>query len=175
MRLLATLALAAAAALAAPAYAHKAHVHGVMNLNLAIDGPVLSVELVTPQDSLVGHERRARPGAETTAAGVALALLREAPRWLQPDAAAGCSAGPVTIVPGKLEGPVPAGEKDSGHADVEARVEWRCQAPAALKGVDVLLFDAFRRAERIEVQVAGGSGPAKQTLRRGQRRVALAR
>ncbi|MEY3294959.1 MAG: hypothetical protein RLZZ451_1007, partial [Pseudomonadota bacterium] len=37
------------------------------------------------------------------------------------------------------------------------------------------LFDAFRRAERIEVQVAGGSGPAKQTLRRGQRRVALAR
>jgi hypothetical protein len=175
MRFPATLALAAASALAAPAQAHKAHVHGVMNLNLAIDGPVLTVELVTPQDSLVGHERRPRPGAETTAAGAALALLREAPRWLQPDAAAGCSAGSVTIVPGKLEGAAPAGEKDTGHADVEARVEWRCRAPAALRGADVLLFDAFRRAERIEVQVVGGSGPAKQTLRRGQGRVALAR
>ncbi|MCE2907383.1 MAG: DUF2796 domain-containing protein [Burkholderiaceae bacterium] len=175
MRSLATLTLAAAAALTAPAHAHKAHVHGVMNLNLAIDGPVLVVELVTPQDSLVGHERRPRPGAETTAAAAALALLREAPRWLQPDAAAGCSAGAVTIAPGKLEGPAPPGEKEGGHADVEARVEWRCQAPAALKGVDVLLFDAFRRAERIEVQVAGGSRPAKQTLRRGQRRVGLAR
>ncbi|MCZ8109460.1 MAG: DUF2796 domain-containing protein [Betaproteobacteria bacterium] len=175
MRSLATLTLAAAAALTTPAHAHKAHVHGVMNLNLAIDGPVLVVELVTPQDSLVGHERRPRPGAETTAAAAALALLREAPRWLQPDAVAGCSAGAVTIAPGKLEGPAPPGEKEGGHADVEARVEWRCQAPAALKGVDVLLFDAFRRAERIEVQVAGGSGPAKQTLRRGQRRVGLAR
>ena len=71
MRSLATLTLAAAAALTTPAHAHKAHVHGVMNLNLAIDGPVLVVELVTPQDSLVGHERRPRPGAETTAAAAA--------------------------------------------------------------------------------------------------------
>lgn len=175
MRHLLILALATAATLAEPAHAHKAHVHGVMNLNLAIEGPVLAVELLTPQDGLVGHERRPRPGAEAAAAAAALALLREAPRWLQPDAAARCSAGAVTIVPGKLEGVAPAGANDTGHADVEARVEWRCQSPAALKGVDVLLFDAFGRAERIEVQVAGGSGPAKQTLRRGQRRVALAR
>jgi hypothetical protein len=44
-----------------------------------------------------------------------------------------------------------------------------------LKGVDVLLFDSFARTERINVQVAGGSGPAKQTLRKNNRRVALAR
>ncbi len=175
MRIVPALAIVALVITTGPATAHKAHVHGVMNLNLAIDGAVLAVELVTPQDSLVGHERRPRPGAETTAAAAALALLREAPRWLQPDAAAGCSAGTVTIVPGKLEGAAQPGENDTGHADVEARVEWRCQAPAALKGVQLLLFDAFRRTERIEVQVAGGSGPARQTLRKGQRRVVLAR
>jgi hypothetical protein len=175
LRPLPALAWLALTVAAAPAAAHKAHVHGVMALNVAIDGPVLAVELVTPQDSLVGHERRPRPGAETTAAAAALALLRDAPRWLRPDAAAGCSAGPVEVMPGKLEGAATPGEKSDGHADVEARVEWRCQTPAALKGVDVLLFDAFRRTERIEVQLAGGSGPAKQTLRKGNRRIVTAR
>ncbi len=169
---LGTLALATAAL---PARAGKAHVHGVMALNVVLEGPVLSVQLVSPQDSLVGHERRPRPGAETTAAGAALALLREAPRWLKPDAAAGCTAGPVTLQPGKLEGAPKPGEKDGGHADVEASVEWRCQTPAALKGVDVLLFDAFARVDRVDVQVAGAGGPAKQVLRKKSPRVVLAR
>jgi hypothetical protein len=44
-----------------------------------------------------------------------------------------------------------------------------------MQGVDLLLFEAFLRTERIEVQVAGGSGPARQTLRKGQRRVVLSR
>lgn len=160
---------------ATPALAHKAHVHGVMALNLVIDGPTLSVQLTTPQDSLVGHERRPRPGAETTAAAAALALLRDAPRWLRPDAAAGCSAGPVDVMPGRLEGAAKPGETDGGHADVEASVAWRCTDIGALRGVDVLLFEHFSRTERIEVQVAGGSGPAKQTLRPRRARVLLVR
>lgn len=175
MRLVSTLTAFAALSLPLAATAGKAHVHGVMALNIALDGAVLSVQLDTPQDSLVGHERRPKPGAETTAAAAALALLRDAPRWLKPDAAAGCTAGTVTLAPGKLEGAPKPGEKDTGHADVEASVEWRCQTPAALKGVDVLLFDAFSRVERINVQVAGGTGPAKQTLRKGSPRVVLAR
>lgn len=160
---------------ATPALAHKAHVHGVMAMNLVIDGPTLSVQLTTPQDSLVGHERRPRPGAETTAAAAALALLRAAPRWLRPDAAAGCTAGPVDVMPGRLEGAAKPGEADGGHADVEASVSWRCTDIAALRGVDVLLFESFARTERIEVQVAGGNGPAKQTLRPKRARVLLVR
>jgi hypothetical protein len=169
--------LAALLALALPTSvaAGKAHVHGVMSLNIALDGTLLSVQLDTPQESLVGHERRPRAGAEATAAAAALALLRDAPRWLRPDAAAGCTPGAVTVAPGKLEGARQPGEKDSGHADVAVSVEWRCQTPAALKGVDVLLFEAFTRTERINVQVAGGTGPAKQTLRKNNRRVVLAR
>ncbi len=175
MRTVSTLATIVALSLPLAAHAGKAHVHGVMALNIALDGAVLSGQLDTPQDSLVGHERRPKPGNEATAAAAALALLRDAPRWLKPDAAAGCTAGTVTVAPGKLEGEPKPGEKDTGHADVEASVEWRCQTPAALKGVDVLLFDAFSRVERINVQVAGGSGPAKQTLRKTTRRVVLAR
>ena len=159
----------------APALAHKAHVHGVMTLNVVIEGPVLAVQLETPQDSLVGHERRPRPGAEAAAAAAALAVLRDATRWLRPDAGAGCTAGPVELEPGRLEGAPVAGEADGGHADVAARVEWRCRDLGALRGLDVLLFQQFARTERIEVQVAGGSGPARQTLRKARPRVALVR
>jgi len=160
---------------AAPALAHKAHVHGVMALNLVIEGPVLAVQLETPQDSLVGHERRPRPGAEAAAAAAALATLRDAGRWLRPDPAAGCTAGPVELEPGRLEGAPAAGESDSGHADVAARVEWRCRDMGALRGLDVLLFQHFARTERIEVQVAGASGPARQMLRKTRPRVVLVR
>jgi hypothetical protein len=165
-----------AALAATPALAGKAHVHGVMTLNIAVDGPVLSLQLVSPQDNLVGHERRPRPGVETTAAAAVLSLLRDVPRWVRPDVTAGCTPGAVTLLPGKLEGPAKPGEKDSGHADVEVAVEWRCQNPAALKGVDLSLFDAFARLERVDVQVAGGRAGAKQTLRKKDpQRVVLAR
>jgi Protein of unknown function (DUF2796) len=161
--------------LATSAHAGKAHVHGVMSLDIAMDEPVLLLQLRSPQDSLVGHERRPKPGAEAAAAAAALAVLREAPRWLKPDAAAGCTAGAVSLEPGKLAGAAAPGEKDSGHADIEALVEWRCQAPGALKGIDLLLFSAFPRVQRIDVQVAGGTGPAKQSLRKNNPRVLLAR
>jgi hypothetical protein len=160
----------------APAFASKPHVHGVMNLNIAVDGPVLKVLLESPQDNLVGHERRPKPGSETTAAAAVLALLRDLPRWIKPDAAAACAAGAVQLEPGRLEGAAKPGEKDSGHADVELSVEWRCQTPAALKGVDLMLLEAFPRAKRIEVQVVGGTGPAKRTLRKNDpQRIVLAR
>jgi hypothetical protein len=78
-------------------------------------------------------------------------------------------------MPGRLEGAAKPGETDGGHADVEASVAWRCTDIGALRGVDVLLFEHFSRTERIEVQVAGGSGPAKQTLRPRRARVLLVR
>lgn len=165
-----------AALAATSALAGKAHVHGVMTLDIAVDGPVLSLQLVSPQDNLVGHERRPRPGAETTAAAAVLSLLRDVPRWARPDAAAGCAPGAVTLVPGQLEGPARPGEQDGGHADVEVAVEWRCQNPAALRGVDLGLFEAFARLERVNVQVAGGRAGARQTLRKKDpQRVVLAR
>jgi hypothetical protein len=140
----------------APAWGHgKAHVHGVMSLDIAIEGSTVAVMLRSPQDNLVGPER----------------VLRDGMRWLQPDAAAQCSAGPVQLSPGRLEG----ASARSEHADVEAQLEWRCAMPSALKGIEVRLLQAFPRTERIEVQVAGGQAEARQQLRRKNTRVRLVR
>ncbi len=166
------LALAATVAAVGTAQAHGSkHVHGEMALDVALDGTVLQVQLKAPLDSLVGFERRPRSEAEKRAAAAALATLRDPARWLQPDAAAGCAPGAVELDAGPLEGDAATG----GHADVELTVQWRCTQPAALAGLGVGLFEAFPRTRRIEVQVAGGSGPAKQTLRPAAARVRFTR
>jgi len=162
--------------LASPAQAGRAHVHGVMHLDIALDGPLLQVELRAPQDSLVGHERAPRTAAERQAAAAALAVLRDAPSWLRPDPAAGCVAGPVALQPGRLEPAAATAPGAAGdHVDVAATVQWQCATPAALRGADVLLLARFARTERIDVQLAGASGPAHQTLRRASARVRLQR
>jgi len=160
--------LALALGLAAPlAQAHgKKHVHGEMALDVAVDGPTLQLQLTAPLDTLVGFERRPRNDAERAAAAAALATLRNPAAWMTPDAAASCTPGELTLEPGPLEGEAKPGEQ-AGHADVELSVTWRCSQPAALKGVALKLFEAFPRTKRIEVQVAGGQGPAKQVLRKG--------
>ena len=47
--------------------------------------------------------------------------------------------------------------------------------PDALRTLDVGLFDAYKRIQRIDVQVAGPKGQAKVTLKRPARKVQLVR
>jgi len=77
--------------LAAPAaYAGKAHTHGVAQLKLSVEAAQLNLAFELPLDTLVGFERAPRTPAETEAARVALARLREATALVKPDAAAKC-------------------------------------------------------------------------------------
>jgi hypothetical protein len=157
--------------LATSVHAGKAHVHGVMSLDVVLDAGVLTLELSAPQDSLLGHERRPRTEAERQAAAAALARLRDVADWFRPDAAAGCVAGAVSLVAEHLR---PAAAEPSGkgsHADVTLSAQWRCASPEALQGVDIHLFQRFARTTRIDVQLVGAPGPARQVLRPGVARL----
>lgn len=61
------------------------------------------------------------------------------------------------------------------HADLDASYEFTCAKPGELRTLDVGLFDAYKRTQRIDVQVAGPKGQVKVTLRRPERRVQLVR
>ena len=65
--------------------------------------------------------------------------------------------------------------KADEHADLDASIDFSCAVPGQLKALDLGLFDAFPRINRIDVQVAGASGQLKQTLRRPARTVRLTR
>ncbi len=151
---------------------HGAHVHGVVQVNVAVQGHKLSVELEMPLNSLVGFEHRPRTETQRQAAQAAVQQVKQAAAWLKPDNAAQCTLSSSEVQAQALE-PAKPGAAEQTHADLEARFEFSCAAPDRLAGLDVLLFDRFGRVQQLQVQVAGAKTQSQQTLRRPATRVRL--
>lgn len=166
-------ALPVALAFALPAWAGKAHEHGVARLDVAVDGNTLTIALDTPLDSLLGFERAPRSEAEKRAAEKAVATLRAADALFAIDPAARCTSSSVTLesAPLKLGAATPS--KDDGHGDLEGEFVFRCEAVPAF--VDAGLFKAFPRMSRLDVQVATPKVQRRQVLKRPAQRIDLPR
>ena len=171
---IASVLLAVVAALPLRAAAQRAHDHGQLRLSIAVDGEQLSIALEAPLDSLVGFERAPRTDAERRSAATALARLRDATSLFLPDAGARCTAQPVDLDAGLLA-PGAVAKPGLEHADLEANYSFRCAQPARLGTLQTTLLDAFPRAGRIDVQVAGPRGQRKATLQRPARTIELNR
>lgn len=157
--------------------ADKAHEHGVLKLDVAIDGNKLSIEMEAPLDNLLGFERAPRTDAERKAATDVLARLRSPDKGTPlfvPDAAAQCTLGKAEVEAPVLEPGAKPAAKDE-HADLDASYEFTCAKPDELRTLEIGLFDAYKRTQRIDVQVAGPKGQAKVTLKRPARKVQLVR
>ena len=157
--------------------AGKLHEHGALKLDVAIDGNKLTIEMEAPLDNLLGFERAPRTDAERRAAADVLARLRSPDKGTPlfvPDAAAQCALGKAEVQAPVLEPGAKPAAKDE-HADLDASYEFTCAKPDALRTLEVGLFDAYKRTQRIDVQVAGPKGQAKVTLERPARKVQLVR
>lgn len=173
-RLAAGLALALAVC-GGTAWAGKAHEHGVVKLDVALDGNKLTVAMEIPLDNLLGFERAPRTDAERKAAADVLARLRSPSQGkplLAVDAAAQCSLSKAEVQAPVLE---PGAKAGDGHADVDADYEFSCAKPAELRSLTIGLFDAYKRIQRIDAQVAGAKGQSKATLKRPANSVPLQR
>jgi len=152
-----------------------AHVHGLMHLDIAVDKQLLTVQLESPLDSLLGFERRPRTPAERQAADALGRQMNEGAALFKPDAAAQCTLTKARIESAVLQpSAAPAGKEDE-HADLDASYEFSCALPDKLTSVEIGLFDAFKRLQKIEVQVAGAKLQSKQTLQRPDKVVKLTR
>ena len=163
--------LALAAAL--PAWAGKAHEHGVARLDLALEGTTLTIALATPLDGLLGFERAPRSAAEKRAAEKAVATLRAADTLFVIDPAAGCALASVALESAPLKLGRATAAKDDGHGDLEGEFVFRCRSAPAF--IDAGLFNAFPRMSRIDVQLAAPQGQRKLVLKRPAQRIALPR
>ena len=160
-----------------------AHVHGLMHLDIAVDKQILTVQMESPLDSLLGFERRPRTQAERQAADALLKQMGDAATLFKPDAAAQCVPTKASIESAALQSTPPSVDKEAGkeagkeseHADLDASYEFSCAHPDKLTMVEVGLFDAFKRLQKIEVQVAGAKSQSKQTLQRPDKVVRLTR
>jgi Protein of unknown function (DUF2796) len=163
-------------AFSGPATAAKPHEHGIAQIDIAVEAGRVRVMLDMPLEVLLGFERAPRDDAERQRADAAVAQLRNAASLFTPDPAARCTVGPVELKAPVLGlGPAAAPAPKSDHADLEASFEFICQDGFKAGFVEVGLFQAFPRLQRIDVQAVTRKGQMKATLRRPASRVTLAR
>ena len=160
-----------ARALALAAQAAAPHEHGVARLDLAVEPTRVTLFLEMPLDSLLGFERAPRDDAERKRADEARARLRDAAALFAIDPAARCTPAKVELNAPALGG---AAARDE-HADLEASYEFICKDATRVGFVEVGLFDAFGRLQRLDVQAATRKGQMRLTLKRPASRIALVR
>jgi hypothetical protein len=152
---------------AAQAHGDK-HEHGVVHLDVAIEGDTLAIQLESPLDSVLGFERQPRTPAERQSVDRMLATLRGGGVLFTPDARGQCRFEDAQLDSGLIAGspPASAAAAKSEHLDVDVSYRFRCASAAELTTLSHQLFALFPRIQRIDAQVATPKGQSRQVLKR---------
>ena len=142
----------------------RKHVHGAVTVNIALEGPTLSVELEAPADNVVGFEKSPRTEAERKAIADANAWLASGRDITWVPGNAGCRLLSVDFVPPKF---------GSGHADYRARIAYRCANPSALDWVELRALNRLRELEQVEVNLLTATVQRQTELPAGTVRISL--
>ena len=174
-----TIALCACGILGAGSAEHAAHVHGEARLDVAQEGAMLSLQLESPLDNLLGFEHAPKNAAEEDQAKRMSAKLRAAGDLFALPPAADCVLEKVTLessvlTPGWLGETEDerahehehehAHESEEGHADLDVLWQFHCAYPESLRSVEVRLFGAFPGLRELKVQAATPGGQRGATL-----------
>jgi len=172
------------------AHAGKAHEHGVVRLDVSIEGPQVTIDMTAALDNWLGFERAPRTDAERKAAAEVLARLRSPSQGaalfaLSPQAQCQLAQAEVSapvlepaakqVAPAAAPPPPAPAKGSAEHADLEASYSFQCAQPVQLRTLELGLFDAYKRIQRIHVQVVGPKGQSKVTLKRPARSITLVR
>jgi hypothetical protein len=161
--LLLLLALGASAPLLAQEQRHhEAHEHGVGQLNIAVEGTEIHLDLDSPAMNIVGFEHAPSTEADHQALAQAIARLKDGEQLFSFPSEAGCRLAAVTVQTPLLDhdgGEVHGKEESAGHehhgethADIIAEYRFTCAHPDKLGQVTVELFRLFPATERLKVQ-----------------------
>jgi hypothetical protein len=164
-----------------------AHEHGRGTLNIAIEGPRVSVELEAPGADIVGFEHAAKTPRQK-------GLLEQAKKQLlAPQAlfkfpgAAGCVVADASVEieadehdhdaatgRGPTQKKAGAAAEDRSHSNFHGQYSFTCSAPAAVTGVEFGYFQAFAGAQKLEVNVITPKGQSTFEVTRAKPRLDLA-
>lgn len=160
--------------LASAARAAPPHVHGVAALDVVLDAGSLALSLDSPLDNLVGFEHAPVNEKETQAIRAMVRRFSRAQELFAPTPAARCALKAVRLSSPVIDAKVFTSEgvsaaapgesrEEAGHADLDASIEFNCQAPSELNGLEAKIFAAFPGLHRIDAQVVT---PARQSAAR---------
>ncbi|MDF3863664.1 DUF2796 domain-containing protein [Pseudomonas denitrificans (nom. rej.)] len=151
------------------------HEHGVAQLNVALDGKTLELEMDSPAMNFVGFEHAATSDADKATVAAVQAQLKQPLQLLALPASAQCSVQSVELS-SPLFGDAPKADDDHDHdhehadgdhdeheghqhADIDAHYQLTCAQPQDLATLDFTpLFKRFPATQKIQVQLIGPSG-----------------
>lgn len=151
------------------------HEHGVGELDVALEGGVLELELRSPAANLLGFEHAPRSAEEHRRVARLREQLGQAQALFDLPTAADCR-----LTAQQLDSLLFAttnhahDEHGDAHSEIHARYRFDCHAPAALDALDAApLFRAFPATTRLQVQLIGPRGQQGGEMRAGASRLAL--
>jgi hypothetical protein len=147
-----------------------AHVHGTTNVDVGLDGTVLQVTLDAPGINMLGFEHPPHDAQQGRQVADVLAAMRDPAPWLIPAAAAACVLTHSSVQARGLDASVPT----QGHADIDARYDYRCAKPDRLDHIDVHLANRYPQTHRLVVNIVLPQKQDRQELGQGEFRVSLA-
>jgi len=151
--------------------AEHAHVHGVAALQIAVDGPVLTLSFESPLHNVLGFEHAPHTAREKAAVAALKARLEKADQLFVPAPAAKCSLASVKLDSPVFEARTGGAAGGDAHGDLDAEFGFRCERPDLLRSLEARLFDGFPNLKRLDVQIAAGSGTQAATRLTGSERV----
>ncbi|WP_051258939.1 ZrgA family zinc uptake protein [Chitinibacter tainanensis] len=141
----------------ASAHEHAAHVHGVAELDVAIDGRQVLITLESPADNLLGFEHAPKSEAEKAKFAAVKTLLNSPAELFVPDAAAQCKAAPAQVT-------LPTFNKGA-HSDIEA--EYRFDCASAPANIALPLWKNAAGLKKLTVNLATAQGQKQLSLKKG--------
>ncbi|MDG1103189.1 MAG: DUF2796 domain-containing protein [Ascidiaceihabitans sp.] len=143
-----------------------AHEHGVGQLDIAIDGQQIAMELHAPGADIVGFEYAAKSAKDLAAVDAAVAKLSAPLALFVLPEAAGCSIVEASAGLESEEEHEEHGDEhaDDEHADEEGHTEFHaeyllnCAEPSVITGIDFAYFGSFPNALEVEVQIIADTG-----------------
>jgi len=194
MRILLTVLLStisATAALSEETRQLDAHEHGVGQLNIAIEGKSVAMELKTPGADIVGFEYQATSAEDRASIDQALAQLSAPLELFTLPAAAECVATETNAAleqeemaeddhdhshdhdHGHDHGEKSDAKAEASHTEFHANYMLTCDKPSAIINIDFPYFDLFPNAQELEVQLISDQGAGAFEVERSNPQLSL--
>ena len=144
----------------------SSHEHAAQQINFAIQGDQLYLELYAPAKEVVGFEHPPSTLEQRQAIKRAIEVLAQDGSIFRPDKNAGCQLHSAQAAWKGGEDHEEAEEhgESAGHAEFRASYAYDCQDVEALGKITVQLFTLFPGVRKIETQGLTGSGQLARTL-----------
>ncbi|HEY3169269.1 MAG TPA: DUF2796 domain-containing protein [Candidatus Binatia bacterium] len=160
----------------------EAHVHGVAEINIAVEGRKIVVEFRTPTEGLMGFEHEAKNDAEKRKRDAPLKLINDKfPEMVILDRKPGCRSegGKVAIVQSdpddrKDKNHGSGDHKMSGeHREVHATFTFECRGDPVGSRVQFGVTKLFPEIHELKVQVLSDAKQSGATIKKDQGDVRL--